>query len=233
MKHSEETKKRISEALKTKPRSTRPKLSVAIPTSDMKNKEYFLETCLDSLWNQKFQNFEIVVTDNSDDDTLKEICEYYGGIKYFKNPNKGMAQNTNEAIKRSTGELIKILYMDDHLRNEQALQSIVEAFRDHWLITAADNNPHPRYTMDIETGNNKLGSPSALTIRNVDPLLFDENLTWLLDCDYYKRMYLKYGPPTVLNKVGVVIGVGPHQATYNITDERKQWEVEYLKKKYG
>ncbi|MBU0924027.1 glycosyltransferase family 2 protein, partial [bacterium] len=87
----------------------------------MKDSDFFFKRCLDSLWNQSFQDFEIVVTDNSEDDTIKTICEWYRtGIKYFKNPRKGMAQNTNEAIQKSKGELIKILYMDDYMAHDDA-----------------------------------------------------------------------------------------------------------------
>ncbi len=80
----------------------KPYLSLAIPTHSMLSGEYFLTRLLDSLWNQTFQDFEIVITDNSDDNVIKDICESYRtGIKYFRNPRKGMAQNTNEAIKKS------------------------------------------------------------------------------------------------------------------------------------
>ena len=82
--------------------TTIPKMSIAIPTHGMENKQFFMKRCLDSLWNQTFQDFEIVVTDNSDDDDIKEICDFYRtGIRYYRNPIKGMAQNTNEAIRKS------------------------------------------------------------------------------------------------------------------------------------
>lgn len=209
------------------------KLTVAIPTSDMPNKAYFFKRCLASLWNQSFQDFDIVITDNSEDDVIKKLCEWYRtGITYYKNPIKGMAQNTNEAIRRSTGELIKVLYMDDYLANDQVLEAIVEHFHGDWLITGADNNLYPYWTDNIETGNNKLGSPSALTVRNDKPLLFDEALTWLLDCDLYRRLYDKHGPPVILSGPHVKIGLHAGQATHTMGDERKLQEEIYMKKKY-
>ena len=184
---------------------------MAIPYySGMKNAQFFLDRCLESIRSQTFQDYEIVVTDKG-----------------------GMAQNTNNAIKGCSGELIKILYMDDMFADNNALKRIVDAFKGHWLVTGTDNNPHPYWTDDIHLGNNKLGSPSALTIKNENPLLFDENLGWLLDADYYRRMYDKYGEPTILDGVNIIIGIGEHQATNTMGGEIKLREHEYVKKKYA
>lgn len=210
------------------------KLSVAIPTHGMDDRIFFFERCLESLWSQSFQDFEIVVTDNSDDALIEDTCKFYQtGIKYFRNPNKGMAQNTNEAIRRSTGDLIKILYMDDYLLDDGVLEDVVEKFTGEWLICGSDNNPNPEWTEDIQTGNNKLGSPSTLTVRNKKPLLFDESLTWLLDCDLYRRYFQEYGEPKILGGEMIGIGRGEHQMTYLISDERKLQEHDYMIQKHG
>jgi glycosyltransferase involved in cell wall biosynthesis len=209
------------------------KISIALPIHKMSRANYFLVRCLDSIIQQSFEDFEVVITDNSDDDELYKIIRTYGmKISYYRNPRKGMAQNTNEAIKRSKGELIKIIYMDDYFAHEDALKEIVESFKGHWLISPTDDNRHPRYTTNIHVGNNKLGSPSALTILNKDPMLFDEEMTWLLDCDYYRRMFDKYGAPVILKKVNVNLGVGRHQMTHILTDEEKLLEHRYMKNKY-
>lgn len=218
------------------------KLSIAIPTSDLDGKTYFFKRCLDSLWNQSLQDFEIIVTDNSEDDEIEKLCEWYKtGIKYYKNPIKGMAQNTNEAIRRSTGELIKVLYMDDFMAHDEALQEIVKHFKGEWMVSGCTHtadgigryNAHfPKYTEGIQLGNNTIGSPSVLTIKNKEPLLFDEELTWLLDCDLYKRYYDKYGEPTILSDLNVVMGLHEGQATYTMGDDRKLQEEEYIRTKY-
>ena len=213
------------------------KLTVAIPTHEMEGRKLFLERCLDSLWSQTFQDFDIVVTDNSDDDVIKDICTYYGGwINYFRNPIKGMAQNTNEAIKRSTGSWIKILYLDDYMAHAGALQKIWDNPKGNWLVTGCEhtfdgvkriNTHRPEYTEKITT-NNTIGSPSVLTIKNEDPLLFDEKMQWLLDADYYKRCYDRWGAPTILKDINVVIGLGEHQLTNTMGDEIKSQELDYI-----
>ncbi len=191
----------------------RPKLSIVVPIHNMINGDIFLWRLANSLTDQSFQDFEIIIT------------------------KKGkMAENTNAGIRRARGDLIKILFLDDHLAHRSALKEIVEGFKekDHWLITGVDDNQNPYWTDDIEQGNNRLGSPSALTIRNDDnPLLFDERMSWLLDCDYYRRMYDRYGKPRILPGVHVILGKGAHQMTHVLSNQEKLEEHVYMNKKYN
>jgi glycosyltransferase involved in cell wall biosynthesis len=210
-------------------------ISVCIPTYEMGGvgKEK-LKRSLDALKTQTYKDFEVVISDNSDDDEIKNLCvdnpDYASlSIRYFKNPRKGLAQNTNEAIKHATGIIIKILYMDDYLVNEQALERIKDNFTGHWLVTGCEHDDgtkrfhpyYPKYSKEIMLGKNTIGSPSVLAIKNDHPLLFDESMTWVLDCDYYQRMYDKYGEPVILNEINVIIGVGKHQMTNILTGTYK------------
>ncbi len=221
-------------------------LSVCIPTYELHGRAIeMLIRNFDMLLKQTWKDFEIVISDNSENDDIKNFCkrpEYVSlNIKYFKNPRKGASANTNEAIKAASGKLIKILYMDDFLSAEDSLSDIVNNFKGNWLITACAHdrgngkikNPHfPSYNERLYLGENTIGAPSVLTIRNQDPLLFDENLIWLLDCDYYKRLYDRYGDPSILNKVNVIIGLGKYQATHHINFWKKRSERNYMKRKY-
>ena len=224
------------------------KMSVAIPTHEMQNKEHYFRRCMDSLWDQTFQDFEIVVTDNSEDDVIKDLCDnwYKKDVRYYRNPNKGMAPNTNEVIKRSAGDLIKILYMDDFMAHNRALEHIYNAFRfnTEWLVTGCNHvqgfddkriNPHmPSYTEGIIYGENTIGSPSVLTIKNhfSDQIYFDEGMQWVLDCDFYKRLHDTYGEPTILKEICTTIGWHEGQMTNTMGEARKLQEADYLRAKY-
>jgi len=220
-------------------------LSICIPTYEMRGEaKRVLTRSFDILKRQTFKDFEVVISDNSEDDVVKNLCEsreYQSlNINYFKNPRKGLAQNTNSAIKNARGEIIKILYMDDFLANENSLEQIVKNFSGYWLVTGCEhddgtrryNRQYPKYNKKIYRGKNTIGSPSVLSIKNKDPLLFDENMTWLLDCDYYKRMYDKYGEPKILNELNVVIGIGKNQVTNILSSWAKRKEYYYMAKKY-
>ncbi len=129
-----------------------PKISIVIPIHDMKNGDKFLWRAVNSIMEQTFKDYEIIITKEG-----------------------SMPVNTNAGIKKAAGQLVKILYMDDWLAHPSALQDIVDNFEfdDEWMITGVDTNPSPYWTDDIYVGNNHLGSPSALTFRNREPLLFD------------------------------------------------------------
>lgn len=188
-----------------------PKLSIIVPIHDMKNGAFFLWRLINSLVNQTFQDYEIIITKEGK-----------------------MAENTNAGIKRARGELIKILYLDDYLSSPKALEDMVNAFTedDVWMVCGTNNNPEPKWTDDIETGNNKLGSPSALMMRRSHALYFDEQMSWMLDCDLYKRMEMLWGQPKILSGDHVTIGEGDHQVTHTMSQEEKNAEERLIKSKY-
>lgn len=198
-----------------------PKISVCIPTYEMHGiGVQMLERNLEMLEKQTFKDFEVVVSDNSNDLKIFHLCRDFDlDINYEKSLSKGNAANRNNAIKMAKGELIKMLDQDDYFASEKSLQDIVNNFdeRDNWLITGCSNNHFPRYQENANT----LGSPSVLTIRNKDPLFFNEDLKWVLDLDYYRRMNKKYGLPKILQRINVIIGIGEHQNTNHIPLEIK------------
>ncbi len=190
-----------------------PKLSIAIPFyKGMKNADFFLNRALDSIKTQSFKDYEVVITEHG-----------------------AMAENTNFAIKHCKGDLIKILYQDDYLADENSLQVIIDAFKGGWLVTGCkhDNGMVGNYhEASYSPNENTIGSPSVLTIGNKDPLMFDENMTWLLDLDYYNRLYERYGEPTIISHANVIIGLHDGQATNILSDEIKINEQNYLNKKH-
>ena len=189
-----------------------PKVSICVPIHDMKKGEFFLWRLVNSLTSQTFKDWELIITKDGK-----------------------MAENTNSGIKRARGKFIKILYLDDYFTTPYSLEDMVFMIDREWLICGASTNSSPYWTENIETGNNKLGSPSALMFKNhfEENLLFDETLSWLLDCDLYKRMYQKYGEPTILPGNRITIGEGDHQMTHILTDEEKSAEYNLIKQKHA
>ena len=51
-----------------------PKLSIGIPVY---NGEKFIQKCLNSILNQTFTNFEIILSDNASTDSTTSICQEY------------------------------------------------------------------------------------------------------------------------------------------------------------
>lgn len=95
------------------------KFSVVIPTY---NRADFIKRCIDSVLEQTFQDFEIVVVDNFSDDNTLEIIESYNDarIHIFQIHNNGIiAASRNKGIREAQGEWICFLDSDDWWRKEK------------------------------------------------------------------------------------------------------------------
>jgi len=90
---------------------TTPKVSVIIPTFNRAN---YITQCIDSVFNQTFQDFEIIVTDDGSTDDTKEVLKpYFDKIKYIYKENGGCASARNCGINNSAGEYLTFLDSDD------------------------------------------------------------------------------------------------------------------------
>jgi hypothetical protein len=211
----------------------------------------FLSLNLSKIITQQYKNYEVVVSDHSISDLVKNVCDEYLSlgmdIKYLRNgSNRGnSSSNINNAILNSEGELVKILFQDDFFFHSESLLDIVNSFQKNeinWLVTACchsldgqnfERYYYPKYTEDIMEGNNLISSPSVLSfLKSDNPILFDEKLVWLMDCDIYKRLYLRHGDPFYLNVINVVNRTWEGQFNNHIPWERKRWEIQYGKEKY-
>lgn len=210
----------------------------------------FLEVQFGKFIEQTYKDFELIISDHSKNDDIENLCKKYDSllnISYMRNEKKrgNFTYNTNKAMLRCKGDIIKILYQDDFLWDKNSLEKIDKAFDENvnWLVTACQHTSdgvtfhrehRPAYNEKIYTGNNTIGNPSVLSVRrNDDMLFFDERMIWTVDVDYYKRLHDKFGPPKILNDVTVVIRLWDKQLTHLIPDRIKQREVELSAEKHG
>lgn len=91
-----------------------PLLSIIVPT---KNRYAYLKECIKSLVNIELDNVEIVIQDNSDNNSeiLSYMQEYSSPIiKYFYTDDKiGMSENASRAIENSSGKYLIFIGDDD------------------------------------------------------------------------------------------------------------------------
>ncbi len=88
-----------------------PKVSVLIPTY---NRSKSIREAVDSVLNQTYKDFElIVVDDGSTDDTGQVLNFYKDKIMYFYQENKGRGAARNRCIAEAKGEYIAFLDSDD------------------------------------------------------------------------------------------------------------------------
>lgn len=107
-----------------------PKVSVIVTTYNRAN--IVVET-IDSILNQTFRDFELIIVDNeSTDDTEKVVKAYTDGrIRYFKNGNNGIiAVNRNYGINRARGDYIAFCDDDDLWMPDKLEKQVTELERD-------------------------------------------------------------------------------------------------------
>ncbi|WP_066890482.1 glycosyltransferase family 2 protein [Clostridium nigeriense] len=84
------------------------------------NVEKYLRECLDSIMNQSYKNYElIIVDDGSRDRSLEIVNEYRNKFKHIKilsQKNKGVSEARNLALKYAIGKYILFVDSDDFLR---------------------------------------------------------------------------------------------------------------------
>lgn len=116
-----------------------PLASVCIPAYN--NAAYIKET-IDSILNQTYPNFELVICDdNSKDDTAKVIENIKDSrIKFYKNEkNLGMSGNWNNCLRKCQGEFIKLVCADDMLAKD-CLEKEVRALIGHPTAVLAESD---------------------------------------------------------------------------------------------
>ena len=92
----------------------------------------------------------------------------------------------------------------------------------------------PYYHDKIYEGTNTISCPTVLTIKNTDDkLYFDEDVNWLMNVEYYKRLFDKYGLPDIIPQIGVINRQAEVRATNLISEEQKQAEVNLMIQRYG
>lgn len=88
-----------------------PRVSVIIPTF---NCARYVERAIDSVLNQTYRDYEIIVVDDGSTDKTADIIRRYGeNVRYFYQSNAGVSAARNRGLTASTGEFVAYLDADD------------------------------------------------------------------------------------------------------------------------
>lgn len=98
--------------------SSNPRFSVLIPVY---NVEKYLAECIDSVLNQTYDNYEIILADDGSTDSSFEICRRYESehenIRAYKKENEGPFKTRLFLLSKARGEFVVFLDSDDWLDN--------------------------------------------------------------------------------------------------------------------
>lgn len=184
-----------------------PKVSVCIPTY---NQTIYLKKCIDSLLMQSFTDYEIIISDDSSNNEVKNYIESLNvncKLSYFHHsPSLGSPANWNYSISQATGEFIKILHHDDFFTNSESLKTFVDlleknpesdfAFSATHILNNKTRKISKHHCSEKNLINliklpgilffeNLIGAPSSIIYRNNNNILFDTRFKWLVDIDFY------------------------------------------------
>ncbi len=104
-------------------------VSVIIPAY---NHEEFIEQAIQSVIDQHFQNWELIIIDDGSTDRTKELVdrfEDYPRIQIFHQKNSGLSATLNRGLKIARGKYFSFLPSDDYL-HPLKLSSQIEIFHD-------------------------------------------------------------------------------------------------------
>jgi glycosyltransferase involved in cell wall biosynthesis len=98
-----------------KMKGSKPRLSIGMPVF---NGERYIGCALDSILQQEFEDFELIISDNASTDKTQSICLGYEAqdsrIHYYRNKkNIGAPANYNKAFLLSSGDYFKWAAHDD------------------------------------------------------------------------------------------------------------------------
>jgi len=203
-----------------------PKVSVIIPTFNRAKKAI---RAVDSVLNQNWKDFEIIVIDDgSTDDTDKALSRYGNLIKYIGQPvNRGVSSARNIGVKSSMSPWIAFLDSDDYWLPEKlyAQMEFVELnpevvacqTQEIWMKNGMQVNPkrrHKKPSGNIFKQSLKLClvSPSCVMLKKslIEEVgFFDESLPAAEDFDLWLRISCRY-PIFLINK-WLVVKEGGHE----------------------
>ena len=106
------------------------KVSIVIPVY---NAEKYVEKCINSIFNNTYKNFEVIlINDGSTDNSLEVLNKFSKNkkIKIYTQDNHGAAYSRNFGLKKAMGKYITFMDSDDYIESDY-LEKYVLAFKEN------------------------------------------------------------------------------------------------------
>ena len=230
-------------------------ISICIPIHNMSGENVRMMTqLLDSIAMQTYTDYNVIVSDQSDGNEIKELCMKYHNVSWLNNRagTRVSAANCNNAIINSHGEYIKVMFADDLFYTKDALEKMMTGIGDkQWLVCGCvhynDNpektyRPHkpeiPKYRNTekdnmkaLALGENLIGNPSVMLYKRCEEI-FDNPLRMLTDTDLYYRLWLRYGLPVFMNDMLINVRIHEKSQQQMCSKELIDTEKRYMKAKF-
>ena len=112
------------------------------------NAEKTIERCLNSILENDYSDYEIILVNDGSKDNTEKIVELFASdkIKYFSKKNTGVADSRNYALDKAKGDYITFVDSDDYVSNnyfkglEKYLSEGIEIIKRKAVIIDEKNN---------------------------------------------------------------------------------------------
>lgn len=109
-------------------------ISIIIPVYNVNE---YLDKCMESVLNQSFKDYEILLVDDGSTDGSADKCDKYASkyanVKVFHKKNGGLSDARNYGIKRSNAEYITFVDSDDYVTNDY-LEYLYSMFKSDFKV---------------------------------------------------------------------------------------------------
>ena len=170
-------------------------ISIVVPVY---NVEKYLGNCIESILNQTFKNFELILVDDGSTDNSGKICDIYekkdSRIKVIHKNNGGLSSARNAGLDIARGKYIGFVDSDDSIHPEmyEVLYNLIEKYKSD--ISCCNY----KYTYDISNQNHEeLNLNEVIEMSNIESIekLYDKDLGVKLVVAwnklYHKRLFDK------------------------------------------
>ena len=157
-----------------------PEISIIVPVY---NVEKYLKRCIDSILNQSFTNFELILVDDGSTDNSGKIIDEYAikdeRIKVIHKENGGQGSARNRGLDIAKGNYIGFVDSDDWIHKDmyKCMYKIIN--EDNTDIVQVGHNMVEEYTKD-----------KRCNINNLNIICIDNIIEKFADCNSFEVLPL-------------------------------------------
>ncbi|MBR1469784.1 MAG: glycosyltransferase family 2 protein [Prevotella sp.] len=154
------------------------KLSIVIPVY---NVEQTLERCVQSVLNQKFRDYQVILVDDGSTDKSGEICDQLmrqdKRIQVIHQKNSGLSAARNAGIKKCKGEYITFIDSDDYIGTD-TLKPLMDLLAIHHDYDILEYSVYEHF-----------GRPKHMNPLRLDNREYTDMREYWYKCEAYKHAY--------------------------------------------
>ena len=187
------------------------KISIAVPSY---NYAQYLTTCLESIRQQDYKDFEVLIADGGSNDgsleIINKLCAEDHRFRLVSTADEGQADSIHKAFQCASGDFLCFLNADDCYLASDTLNSVVQAFEDyrtvdiisfggyyidadgHWM-RPIHYRYHPFDGFHLMPYRTAVLQPGTFWRSKVyEPSEWPSNFSFIFDVVFFYNMYLKY-----------------------------------------